>query len=402
MSLRRSVLLVAPCLDGDDVGEAWSSYRWAEGLSELHDLTVLGYHKRGHRPITEQLPRARVVEWTDLPGVGRFERVNSMLKPAYPLFHFRARRWIRKALTAGEQFDLAHQLAPLAPRYPSPLAGLGIPWILGPLAGSLESPDGFGVGAKAPWYTKLRRFDGLRRRRDPWLRETFADANQVIGVAPYVNGLLGGLPSRPLVYESETGVVGRPKPGTRSVEGPLRMLHVGRIVRTKGLLHAIRALASLAGGDWTLDVLGEGVDEGACREAARVGGIEDQVRFHGRVPRTEVDAFYASSDLFLFPSYCEPSGNVVFEALSHGLCVVCCDRGGPGHVVRPGTGFKVPADGPVGMESALAQVLKELLGDRERVHAVGLAGQEYILEEATWSAKIRRMAALYEEVAVSA
>ncbi|NIR59104.1 MAG: glycosyltransferase family 1 protein, partial [Gammaproteobacteria bacterium] len=60
-----------------------------------------------------------------------------------PLFHARARRWVRRAISAGRHFDVAHQLTPIALRYPSPVTGLGIPVVLGPLAGSIETPGPF-------------------------------------------------------------------------------------------------------------------------------------------------------------------------------------------------------------------------------------------------------------------
>ncbi len=61
----------------------------------------------------------------------------------------------------------------LALRYPSPATGLGAPVVVGPLAGSLETPPGFeGETSGEPWYVKLRRLDRFRIRHDPLLRRT--------------------------------------------------------------------------------------------------------------------------------------------------------------------------------------------------------------------------------------
>ena len=126
------VLLIAPTCDGDDVGEAWVAFQWASRLARRHDVTVLTYHKRGKRTAAEQLPGVRVIEWIEPPLLGRAERLNSLLKPGYLPFYWRARRWIRAALAAGEHFDVAHQVSPVAMRYPSPAIGLGIPVVIGP------------------------------------------------------------------------------------------------------------------------------------------------------------------------------------------------------------------------------------------------------------------------------
>ena len=162
------LLLIAPTCDGQDVGEALAGYRWVRQLATRYDVTVLTYHKQDHMPLSRQFPDIRIIEWEEPPGLGRAERLNSMVKPAYVPFYMRARRWIRAALARGERFDVAHQPVPLAIRYPSPVAGLGIPFVLGPVGGSLQSPPAFACEEGTnPWYVGLRGLDALRLRHDP-------------------------------------------------------------------------------------------------------------------------------------------------------------------------------------------------------------------------------------------
>ncbi len=258
---RLRVLLMAPCADGTDVGEAWSSYQWAKRLSERHDVTLLTYRKRSRPSAVEQLPGARVVEWTDWPLVGRAERFNSMAKPGYIGYYRSARRWIREQLAAGAHFDVAHQAAPLALRYPSPAAGLPVPLIMGPVAGSLETPEAFrGEMGRTAWYTHLRAIDPFRLRRDPMLRRTYTGAAVVLAVAPYVEALFAGVPIQRFEYMSETGVEELPPPaGGHSTEGPCRLLFVGRIVRMKGVRDAIRAIHQLPPAcNVRFDIVGDG------------------------------------------------------------------------------------------------------------------------------------------------
>ena len=127
------VLLVAPTIDRNDIGEAWVAYQWAANLATRHELTVLTYRKRGGPSVADQLPGVRVIEWLEPPIVGRAERLNSLLKPAYFPFAWSAHRWIHHALSRGEHFDIAHQPLPVAMRYPSPLAGKPFPYVIGPV-----------------------------------------------------------------------------------------------------------------------------------------------------------------------------------------------------------------------------------------------------------------------------
>src|ERR1035437_9289704 len=163
------LLLVAPTCDADDVGEAWVAYQWASRLAEEHEVTLLTYFKRGRQPAGEQLRGLRVIEWQEPPLIGRAERLNSMLKPAYIPFYLRTRRWIRRAQANRETFDIAHQVTPVATRYPSPAAGFSFPLAAGPVGGRLPDPPGFKGEDTSPCVVGLRSLDGFRLRHDPIL-----------------------------------------------------------------------------------------------------------------------------------------------------------------------------------------------------------------------------------------
>jgi glycosyltransferase involved in cell wall biosynthesis len=393
------VLLVAPTIDRDDIGEAWVAYQWASRLAAVHDLTVLTYRKRGHPPIADQLPDARVVEWVEPPLVGRAERLNSLLKPAYLPFYVRARRWIRRALRAGETFDVAHQPVPVAMRYPSPAVGLGIPLVFGPVGGGLSSPAAFEDEDTAPWYVGLRRVDGWRLRHDRLLRRTYTDAELVLGIAPYVWDQLAGVPLRHRLVMAETALAELPEaPPERPAGDALRLLFVGRVVRTKGARDAVAAMAHLRDLPVTLDVVGEGFDRPECEALARRLGVGDRVTFHGRRSRAEVAEFYRRADVFVFPSYREPGGNVPFEAMGYGLPLVVSDRGGPANVVDDSCGIRVTPQEPEQYAHDIATAVRALHESPQRRAAMGRAALERVRAVGLWDAKIRQIGEIYAQV----
>lgn len=396
-----SKLLLIGSFDGADIGEAWVAFQWARRLAARHDVTVLSYHKRGKTPLARQLPGTRVVEWQDLPFVGRAERLNSMLKPGYARFYAQARRWIKGRLRAGEAFDLAFQPVPVAMRYPSPVAGLGIPYVIGPVGGSLPTPEGFSSGGDtAPWYVGLRRLDGMRMRYDPLLKKTYEQASCVLGIASYVRDFLGDVPLRRFEVMSETGIAGLPDPVDRRArgDGPVRLLFVGRLIRTKGARDAIAALSMLPGLAVEFDIVGDGFDRAECESLAAGLGLRDTVRFHGRVERNLVDDFYRKADIFLFPSFREPGGNVVFEAMGYGLPLIVSDNGGPGAAVDEASGFRLHPQSPQQYAKDIAGAIETLVVDRELRLGMGEAARCRVAKIALWDNKIDRFDEICAEI----
>jgi glycosyltransferase involved in cell wall biosynthesis len=373
-------------------------YQWARHLSERFETTVLTYRKRGRPSAIPQLPRARVIEWIEPAMLGRMERLNSLAKPGYVPFYLKSRRWIRAALARGEHFDVGHQPLPVAMRYPSPLAGLGIPFVLGPIGGSLASPKGFEDADAAPWYVGLRKIDPWRLRHDRLLRRTYADASIVLGIAPYVGEALARTPLRDLRFMPETALDSLPELQPAPRGSTVRLLFVGRLVRTKGAREAIRAMTSLHDRDATLDIVGDGFDRGACEQLVTQLGLTGRVRFHGAKSRAEVEEFYRSADIFVFPSFREPGGNVVFEAMGHHLPVVTCDRGGPGAAVDDSSGIRIAVETPEQLVRDLRRALRTLVTDPALRISKGDAARARVERIGLWSGKINEINGLYESI----
>ncbi len=335
--------------------------------------------------------------------LSRFERFSAAVKPGYLLFYRHARNWIRRAVGEGRSWDVVHQVAPLAMRYPSPAVGLAAPLVLGPLAGSVPTPSGFRkeFGGE-PWYMRLRNLDRWRIRFDPWIRRTYRNAALIIGVAPYVEATLRPCTNRPFRFISETGPrdialdADRIWAERRSDHGPVRFLYVGRIVRSKGLRDAIRAFQLLGSrADIQLDILGDGPDRAECERAAASDG---RIRFHGRVPRVDVDEWYRKAQVFLFPSFREPSGNVVFEAMGFALPMIVADAGGPGFTVDDDCGVKIAITDPQRFAGDISHAVEALADDAALRERQGRAAFERVAEVGAWDRRIKRLEEAYSLV----
>jgi glycosyltransferase involved in cell wall biosynthesis len=106
------------------------------------------------------------------------------------------------------------------------------------------------------------------------------------------------------------------------------------------------------------------------RAAARSSGVDDLIEFEGF--RGDVPALFADCDVKVLPSHWEGFGLVLLEAMASGRPVVASRVGAIPEIMVDGeTGFLVaPGDA-----DHLARALVEVLSDRSRAAAMGLAGR---------------------------
>ncbi len=376
---------------------------WVKGICEFTDATVLSTHTDGWIAENSPIEAKNLVNWTHKKLKGKLARLDHELKPHYLQFYFRARRWIKKAIKNGEQFEIAHQINPVALRYPSPLSGIGLPYITGPHAGSLKTPFGMrGECKDKQLYRKLRNLDSLRLAWDPILKRSFANASLVLGVAPYVQKLLAPISLNQYENMAETGPseIVEHKRTITPQDKALRLLFVGRIIRTKGIIDAIRAFAiATKQCNIQFEVIGEGDMLEVCKQEATTLGVSDKITFRGRIPREKVFDSYKESDVFLFPSFREPSGTVVFEALGFGLPLITCNNGGPGHVITEKCGIKVSPESPEIFAENLAKAIIELAHNRERVKTMSDNAIERVREVASWDSRLSKLESIYQNLA---
>lgn len=146
-------------------------------------------------------------------------------------------------------------------------------------------------------------------------------------------------------------------PGATGHRRRLRILFVGTVELRKGVHYLRDALATLPRDAYEARIVGSVRLSDAGR--ARLSEVAEVV---GRVPRPDMAGQFAWADVFVLPSLCEGSATVTYEALSHGVPVICTPN--TGSIVRDGeTGFIVEAFSA----EAIAEVLHRLVDDADLV-----------------------------------
>lgn len=150
----------------------------------------------------------------------------------------------------------------------------------------------------------------------------------------------------------------------------LVVAYVGRLAAEKGLdvaLDAMRQVERARPGRWRFAFAGDGPYAAHCRAAAPPGSV-----FLGQVVGDELSAFYASADIFVFPSTTDTFGNVLLEAMASGLAVVGADVGPTREVLGDGGGVTFGAGDGTALAAAL-MALEQSPARRQALAAAGVA-----------------------------
>jgi glycosyltransferase involved in cell wall biosynthesis len=139
---------------------------------------------------------------------------------------------------------------------------------------------------------------------------------------------------------------------------PLTLGLLGQISRHKGHDDAIEAIRLLGPGHRLL-IAGKGQNEYVAQLKERATGLP--VHFPGFVSLPD---FFDAIDVLLVPSWEEPFGIVILEAMASGIPVVSTTSGGPPELILSGTeGILIPPRNP----QALAEAVPVVNSQRERV-----------------------------------
>jgi glycosyltransferase involved in cell wall biosynthesis len=175
--------------------------------------------------------------------------------------------------------------------------------------------------------------------------------------------------------------------------------YCGTLHAYEGLDLLLAAVARLAPRYPELRVLivGDGPARPALEEQSRRLGLEDSVRFAGRVPHEEVARYYREIDLFVLPRRRTHLTDTVtplkpLEIMAYGKPLLASDCGGHRELIADGVNGRLF---PAGDVEALASRIEEFL------HAPGDLGTQarrWVERHRTWDTQCRPVVDLYERL----
>jgi glycosyltransferase involved in cell wall biosynthesis len=295
-----------------------SSSTWGGGETHVEQLTEI-LKKRGHDVVVAGRRRSRLKPDIELPFLNSADFLTSI----------RLRRWMRE-----KRFDIVH--AHVARDYSSVAAAL---WTL-PKPGLIFTRH----------LLNPIRSHFFYRRVDAWIAPTSQIMNTLTGFTRKVGAVI------PNWVDFEKFAYA-PHP----VRTPITVGLLGQISPHKGHDDAIEAARQLSG-NFQLLIAGEG--ERSYLEQLEKKAVGLPVKFLGFISPPE---FFRQIDILIVPSWEEPFGIVLLEAMSTGIPVIATSSGGPQEIISaPTEGVLVPPRDPQALRSAI----ESLANDGDRMKAI--------------------------------
>jgi glycosyltransferase involved in cell wall biosynthesis len=286
----------------------------------------------------------------------------------FSFFYFMLWQWGAYRLAAkhhrDKPFDAVYHVTFVTAKFGSFMGKLGVPFILGPIAGGESAP--LRLRRSMPFTGKvrelLRDFGIILQRYSPLTRSAFSTAKRIYVTSADSMRLV------PVKYRFKTSVHLAIATHGHAVQDHKRhppefprFIFAGQLIHLKGVHLAIRALAE-AGKvlpTVTLSLVGAGPAEQWLRSMANRLSLSEAVEFIGQLPRHKLLDLMSGYTALVFPSLHDTGGMVVLEALSLGVPVICLDLGGPGVIVNSSCGIVIPTvhAGETEVVSAIASAM---------------------------------------------
>ena len=362
---------------GSEPGVGW---HWAVELART-GYQVWVITRANNQPLIERalkstpMPNLHFVYY-DLPAWARWwKKAGGGVYLYYLLWQLGAYR-LAKSLTKQVKFDLVHHITFGVFRQPSFMPFLGIPFIFGPLGGGERVSYSLRKSFPLRGYVidVMRDLSNWLASIDPLNRSVYRHSTLILCKTEQT---LSNIPKK---YRDkcrlylEIGIEPASTNSKQHFHGEsephgLRVLYVGRLIYWKGLHLGLKAFAQLyqKQPEARLTVIGSGPEQHWLNSLAEKLDLSTAIDWIPWMEQEQVLQAYSSHDIFLFPSLHDSSGNVILEALSQGLPVVCLDLGGPGVMVNESCGRVVKTKGlsETAVIKELSNALQELARNAE-------------------------------------
>lgn len=423
---RLNVLIVAHEFSPNQGSECAEGWNLVTRIAKYHDVTVL--YASGSQfcndsyvtavedfyKLNDPISGLKLIN-IDQPSLTKiFTRINKNFVKigsiGLPILYFMGYKfWQKKVYKKAKKlneiynYDISHQLTQITFREPGYLWKLNVPFVWGPTGGTSTIPKGFLhiLTWKSFFFEKIRTLSN------------FYQFN-------YVNRIIQANKQAALIYcfTNEDGIrfkkrsTGKIKlmldAGTNSNKisnvsrknesSVITGIWCGQLIERKAPLILLRALAlgNFSNQKLRIIIIGSGPLETSLHKLAEELKI-DNIEWISRVSHDKIFELMRSADFFVHTSYREATSNVIPEALSIGLPVICHDANGMSIAVNENCGIKIPLISYEESVKGFCKAINSILEDNDLLNKIK-AGAVIRSNEISWDSMAETIAEDYIKI----
>lgn len=173
----------------------------------------------------------------------------------------------------------------------------------------------------------------------------------------------------------------------------LELIFIGRLVKNKRALDAIKALAHFK--DYIprlmLTIIGSGPQENFLKKQSLLLGIKEQTRFIGKIPPEKIPEYLSKADIFIMPSLWESFSLSTLEAMASSLPILASRTTAIPELVRDHVNGLLHTPGKT---KELIENLKTLLQNKDLRVAMGNKSRE-MAKSFSWKTLVNKLLWFY-------
>ncbi len=380
--------------------EAFCGWSWPLAMREHCEVYVVT-RKENRTGIEKYLAEHKISDikffYYDIPdAINMYYKSGKMYMPYSILWQKTSLRFIKK-LHSTYRFDYIHQVTLGDFRIINPSWKLDSKFIFGPVGGAQLTPE------------SLKSYigndkDEIKRERVnkiikifPSYRKALNQTDLILAANPETQDYLQQCIDKPEKCRllTENGMnVEKSNETLKSVncdDDKVVLLWSGRMIKRKGLSFLLDVLPLVqTQKPYILKLVGDGPEITNLKKQANVLGLNEKIKFVGKVSYEDMQLLYKSSDIFVFPSLRETTGTVLFEAMANSLPIVTFDQNGASLLVTDSCGKKVNIYQSVeDIKKDFANGLTMLIDDPEKRSNLGKSAYEHVVKKYTWETKCK-------------
>jgi len=305
-------------------------------------------------------------------GHGKLWSQKEIIEYAFKSYFF------AKNLIKGNKYDICHAFFTVPSGFVAFLLKNKIPYIV-----SLRGSD-------VPGYSKRFEFQYILLK--PLIRTIWKNASFVIANSEGLKKLALKTSRKQKMIVIPNGVDTSTFKPHHKLPRKQVLICVSRLIRRKGIDFLIRTAKELSKmeGNFEFLIVGDGPERELLEKLVLELGLENKIKFKGRVPHDKLNRYYNKASIYLMASLSEGMSNSCLEAMASGLPIITTKMPGTDELIK-GNGIIVPRD-----EKIMANAIFKLYSNKHKLRVMSAKSRK-LAEKMRWKGVANLYLKIYQK-----